>query len=61
MKIIVLTSNGIRHKFFANSLSSKADDVLIISESKQNNFENINSNDLNPIDEHFKLRDKTEE
>ena len=36
MKIVVLTSDGIRHKFFANSLDSKADSSLIISQSKQN-------------------------
>jgi len=61
MKIIILTSNELRHKFFANSLSLKSDDVLIISEYKQTNSENIKSNTTNQIDEHFKLRRKTEE
>ena len=61
MKIVILTSNGLRHKFFANSLSSKSDDTLIISESKSTNSENLKLNDTNPIDEHFKLRNKTEE
>ena len=37
MKIVVLTSDGIRHKFFANSLDSRADNSLIISQSKQTN------------------------
>lgn len=36
MKIVILTSNGIRHKFLANSLASKADDALVVSECKQN-------------------------
>ena len=61
MKIIILTSDGLRHKFFANSLSSKSDNILIISESKQTNSENVKLNDTNPIHQHFKLRNKTEE
>lgn len=61
MKIVILTSNELRHKFFANSLSLKSDDTLIISESKKTNSENIKSNNTNLIDEHFKLRNKTEE
>ena len=61
MKIVILTSDGLRHKFFANSLSSESDDTLIISESKQTNSENLKLNDTNPIDQHFKLRNKTEE
>ena len=61
MKVIILTSDGLRHKFFANSLSSELDDTLIISESKQTNSENLKLNNTNLIDEHFKLRNKTEE
>tara|TARA_B100000029_G_scaffold500576_1_gene572526 strand:+ start:1274 stop:2056 length:783 start_codon:yes stop_codon:yes gene_type:complete len=61
LKVVICTSNGIRHKYFANSISSVVDDALIISES--------NSNDANPtiidehdssIIEHFNLRYKTE-
>ena len=58
MKIVVLTSDEIRHKFFANSLDSKADSSLIISQSKQINA--LKHNDSNSINEHFKLRDETE-
>ena len=58
MKIVVLTSDGIRHKFFANSLDSKADSSLIISQSKQNDA--LKDNEPNSINEHFKLRDETE-
>ena len=58
MKIVVLTSDGIRHKFFANSLDSRADNSLIISQSKQTNA--LKNNEPNSIGEHFKLRDKTE-
>ena len=58
MKIAVLTSNSLRHKFFAKTLASYVDDALIISECKSNNV--INSDVSNVIDEHFKLRDETE-
>lgn len=58
MKIVVLTSNGLRHKFVANSLSSKADDALIVSECKQN--DSIESQDPSSIREHFRLRNETE-
>tara|TARA_B100000029_G_scaffold93926_1_gene84050 strand:+ start:5102 stop:5872 length:771 start_codon:yes stop_codon:yes gene_type:complete len=57
MKVVVLTSDGIRHKFFANSLDSKADNSLIISESKQTG---VKDNEVKSINEHFKLRDETE-
>ena len=58
MKIVVLTSDGIRHKFFANSLDLRADSSLIISQSKPTNV--LKNNEPNSIGEHFKLRDKTE-
>jgi len=59
MKIVILTSDEIRHKFLANSLSSKVNDALIISECKQNN--DLFLKKENPeIYEHFKLRNETE-
>ena len=36
MKLAVFTSNGIRHRYVANTLSKNVDDALIISECKQN-------------------------
>jgi len=57
MKIVVLTSNGLRHKFIANSLSSKATDSLVVSECKQNDSVGL---DQSPISEHFRLRNETE-
>lgn len=59
MKIVVLTSNSLRHKFFANTLTSHADDALVISECKPNN-PLIDSYDSNDIADHFHLRDETE-
>ncbi|MEM2160077.1 MAG: formyl transferase [Candidatus Nitrosotenuis sp.] len=58
MKIVLLTSNGLRHKFVANSLSSKADDSLVVSECKQN--DSLAFQDKTPIAEHFRLRNETE-
>ena len=55
MRIVILTSNGLRHKFLANSLASHADDALIISECKPND-----SKDITEIDNHFRLRNETE-
>ncbi len=59
MKIVILTSNSLRHKFFANTLTMHADDALVISECKPNSSLSF-SNDHNIIDDHFKLRDETE-
>lgn len=58
MKIAIFTSNGIRHKFVANSLSKQVDDALIISECKPS--DSLSSNNLNKIEKHFQLRNETE-
>lgn len=60
MKIVILTSNGLRHKFLANSLSSKVDDALVVSECKQNDSISTCSEAQSAINEHFKLRNETE-
>ena len=60
MKIVILTSNGLRHKFLANSLASKADDTLVVSECKQNDSISTGSEDQSTISEHFRLRNETE-
>jgi phosphoribosylglycinamide formyltransferase 1 len=60
MKIVILTSNGLRHKFLANSLSSHVDDTLVISECVSNDFIYTNSQNITNIDNHFLLRSETE-
>lgn len=60
MKIVILTSNGIRHKFLANSLSSYVDDTLIISECKPNHSLYDDSKVHTDIQNHFLLRNETE-
>lgn len=60
MRIVILTSNGLRHKFLANSLSTKADDALVVSECKQNDSVGVESKAQSIINEHFKLRYETE-
>ena len=61
MKIVVLTSNSLRHKFLANTLSSYCDDALIISECKPQTSSFDDSKNYTKIENHFLLRDKTEE
>lgn len=56
MKIVVCTSNSLRHKFLANELTKNADDALIIAECKPKQ----SPEQVEPIKEHFELRDKTE-
>ena len=62
MRIVIFTSNAIRHKFVANTLAEKADDTLVVSECQQNDAVNIESLEhrLSPIEEHFRLRYQTE-
>jgi len=60
MKIVILTSNALRHKFLANSLASKADDALVVSESKQNDSLGNTGDDKSITNEHFKLRNEIE-
>jgi len=60
MKIAVLTSNSLRHRYVANSLAEKADDVLIVSECKKSDTVDATDKQLSPIEEHFKKRYETE-
>ena len=60
MKIVVLTSNSLRHKFLANTLSSYCDDALIISECKPQTSSFDDSKNYTKIENHFLLRDETE-
>ena len=60
MKIVILTSNSLRHKFLANTLSSHCEDTLIISECKSQNNYSDNSKIVSEIENHFLLRDESE-
>ena len=62
MKIVVLTSNAIRHKFVANTLAQNADDTLVVVECKKNDSitDRSQSETSSPIDEHFNFRCQTE-
>ena len=59
MKIAVLTSNQIRHKFVANSLIPFVDDMLVVSESKPHDSNSVNNSD-SLIQKHFRQRFETE-
>jgi phosphoribosylglycinamide formyltransferase 1 len=60
MRIVILTSNGLRHKFLANSLSLHVDDTLIISECKPTDSISDDSQVHTDIENHFLLRNETE-
>ena len=60
MKIVILTSNSLRHKFLANTLSQHCEDTLIISECKPQTLSSDDSKNYTEIDNHFMLRDETE-
>ena len=60
MKIVILTSNSLRHKFLANTLSQYCEDTLIISECKPQTLSFEDSKNLTEIEKHFLLRDETE-
>jgi methionyl-tRNA formyltransferase len=59
LKIIFFTGNSIRHKFLANSILD-GNQVLVISECKENTALYKNKKPKNMIDEHFNLRYNTE-
>ncbi|MDP3726669.1 MAG: formyl transferase [bacterium] len=59
MKIVIFTSNALRHKYVANTLAKHADDVLIISECVSHNMESKDGESA-LIREHFALRTTTE-
>jgi phosphoribosylglycinamide formyltransferase-1 len=62
LKIVIFTSNGIRHKFLANSLAKEVDDCLVVVESKPLDPLEIESNDESiELQEHFSQRTKTEQ
>ena len=36
MKVVIFTSNALRHKFFANTIADNVDETLVISECREN-------------------------
>ena len=61
MKVVIFTSNGIRHKYVANTIAEYVDDILIVSECRQNDASDKETEgNLSQIDEHFKKRYLTE-
>ena len=59
MKVVICTNNGIRHKFFANSIIENIDEGLIISEVNSSDFR-LDEKEDESIIEHFNIRHKTE-
>jgi len=61
LKIAIFTSNGLRHKFYANSLSEKTES-LIICECKANTIVDIDHQKRNEsfTERHFRLRYEAE-
>ncbi|MBI2094017.1 MAG: hypothetical protein HYT88_04770 [Candidatus Omnitrophica bacterium] len=60
MKLLILTSNAIRHKFVANALTECAEQVLVISECRPSDAQTQGSTEY-PIREHFRLRFEAEQ
>ncbi|MEK7179076.1 MAG: formyltransferase family protein [Patescibacteria group bacterium] len=60
MKIVIFTSNALRHKYIANTLAQHADEFLVISECKPYDGLRDGVNGISLIDEHFALRARAE-
>tara|TARA_Y100001949_G_scaffold176636_1_gene191080 strand:+ start:5661 stop:6449 length:789 start_codon:yes stop_codon:yes gene_type:complete len=60
MKIIIFTSNALRHKFLANTISDFANDTLVISECRENDQINKSYGENELIISHFNNRYITE-
>jgi len=59
MKIVIFTSDGIRHKYFANSLRKYVDETLVISEYKKT-IKTNKEKSTSTLEKHFQLRNVTE-
>ena len=63
MKIVLLTSDNLRHKFIASVISKQLDLKLIVIEAKSAKIQNtseLNIEDAEFISSHFKSRNKSE-
>lgn len=61
MKIVIFTSNAMRHKYIANTLAQHVSECLVVSECKPYDGSREEESKLTLIEEHFALRVKTEE
>ena len=61
MKIILFTSNAIRHRFVANTLAEAADDTLVVCECKPSDAAPGDARLLSRIEAHFRARFETEQ
>ena len=63
MRLLILTSNAIRHKFVANTLTQHAGEALVISECRPSDVAGPKSAAPLPaaLAEHFRLRHETEQ
>jgi len=59
MRIVIFTSNAIRHKYVANALAERADDALVIVECRQQDTE-LTFQKSALIAKHFNLRAQVE-
>lgn len=64
MKLLILTSNAIRHKYLANTLSQSADHSLVVSECRpgddSSGGQEQKPNSPSTLEQHFLLRQETE-
>mgnify|MGYP003667500059 CR=1 FL=1 len=63
MRVVLLTSLSLRHKYIAHMLSKELDLCLIITEEKSSKIEsttNMSSSDATFVTQHFKARQKNE-
>ena len=60
MKVVIFTSNALRHKFFANTIADNVDETLVISECRENDQINKSYGENDSIISHFNRRYLTE-
>ncbi len=61
MRVVLFTSNALRHKFVANALARKADAFLAVSECNTHDGGDPSKAQRSLIEEHFAMRNKTEQ
>lgn len=60
MRIVIFTSNAIRHKFFANSFVNSRDNLLVVSECRPSDAVADSAVAATPLQAHFHARYRTE-
>lgn len=62
MRIVIFTSNAIRHKYLANTIADNVDKALIVAECKTSDAAKEQNTDITTLQgEHFYLRYKAEQ